>query len=106
MTYSASYGTADDVMTGASIADTMVDLTHPTTPMRSNYHARRCQPPPHPSSSSPASSRTPTAPMSGHLPLKEWGNIVVRLVLPTDPTVTRHPPTTPPPALYDIPPAL
>ncbi|KAK0501141.1 hypothetical protein EDD18DRAFT_1348638 [Armillaria luteobubalina] len=93
-------------MTGASIADTTTDLTHPTTPVRSNYRARRCRPPPRPSSPSPASPRTPRAPMFGHLPLFEWGNIAVRLVFPIDPTITRCPPTTPPPALDDIPPAL
>ncbi|KAK0482812.1 hypothetical protein EDD18DRAFT_1112597 [Armillaria luteobubalina] len=95
-----------DAMTGASIADTTTDLTHPTRPVRSNYRARRCRPPPRPSSPSPASPRAPRAPTSGHLPLFEWGNIAVRPVLPTDPTVTRHLPTTPPPTLYDIPLAL
>ncbi|KAK0493659.1 hypothetical protein EDD18DRAFT_1356641 [Armillaria luteobubalina] len=105
-TYSTSYSTADDAMTGASIADTTMDLTHPTMPVRSNYCARRCRPPPRPSSPSPASPRTPRAPMFGHLPLFEWGNIAVRLVFPIDPTVTRRPPTTPLPALDDIPPAL
>ncbi|KAK0492131.1 hypothetical protein EDD18DRAFT_1109224 [Armillaria luteobubalina] len=105
-TYSASYSTADDAMTGASIADTATDLTHPATPVRSNYRACCCQPPPCPSSPSPASPRTPRAPTSGHLPLFEWGNIAVRLVLSIDPTVTRSPPTTPPPALDNILPAL
>ncbi|KAK0501954.1 hypothetical protein EDD18DRAFT_1100454 [Armillaria luteobubalina] len=105
-TYSASYSTADDAMTGASIADTTTDLTHPTRPVRSNYRTHRCRPPPRPSSPSPASPRAPRAPTSGHLPLFEWGNIAVRPVLPTDPTVTRCPPTTPLPTLYDIPPAL
>ncbi|KAK0495044.1 hypothetical protein EDD18DRAFT_1106886 [Armillaria luteobubalina] len=105
-TYSASYSTADDATTGASIADTTTDLTHPTTPVRSNYRARRCRPPPRPSSPSPASPRTSRAPTFGHLPLFEWGNIAVRLVFPIDPTVTCRPPTTPPPALDDIPPAL
>ncbi|KAK0493200.1 hypothetical protein EDD18DRAFT_1108402 [Armillaria luteobubalina] len=104
--YSASYSTADDAMTGASIADTTMDLTHPTTPVRSNYRARRCRPPPRPSSPSPTSPRTSRAPTFGHLPLFEWGNIAVRLVFPIDPTVTRRPPTTLPPALDDIPPAL
>ncbi|KAK0501945.1 hypothetical protein EDD18DRAFT_1100447 [Armillaria luteobubalina] len=105
-TYSASYSTADDAMTGASIADTTTDLTHPTRPVRSNYRTHRCRPPPRPSLPSPASPRAPRAPTSGHLPLFEWGNIAVRPVLPTDPTVTRCPPTTPLPTLYDIPPAL
>ncbi|KAK0497777.1 hypothetical protein EDD18DRAFT_1351579 [Armillaria luteobubalina] len=105
-TYSASYSTADDATTGASIADTMTDLTHPTMPVRSNYRARRCRPPPRPSSPSPASPRTSRDPTFGHLPLFEWGNIAVRLVFPIDPTITRRPPTTPPPALDDIPPAL
>ncbi|KAK0489708.1 hypothetical protein EDD18DRAFT_1110066 [Armillaria luteobubalina] len=106
MTYSASYSTADDAMTGASIADTTTDLMHPTRPVRSNYRAHHCRPPPRPSSPSPTSPRAPRAPTSRHLPLFEWGNIAVRPVLPTDPTVTCRPPMTPPPTLYDIPPAL
>ncbi|KAK0219925.1 hypothetical protein IW262DRAFT_1461065 [Armillaria fumosa] len=44
----------------------------------------------------------PTHPTSMYLPLFEWGNMAMDIVLPTDPTVTRHPPTIPMPALSNV----
>ncbi|KAK0502549.1 hypothetical protein EDD18DRAFT_1100962 [Armillaria luteobubalina] len=49
-----------------------------------------------------APPRTPTDPISMHLPLFEWGNMAMDPILPPDPAITCHPPTIPIPALSDI----
>ncbi|KAK0231383.1 hypothetical protein IW262DRAFT_1454301 [Armillaria fumosa] len=86
----------------ALMDDTCADRMCSTTPVQPHYGPCRWHPHPHPMSPSPTPPRMPTHPTSVYLPLFEWGNTAMDIVLPTDPAVTRHPPTIPMPTLSDV----
>ncbi|KAK0478649.1 hypothetical protein EDD18DRAFT_1364579 [Armillaria luteobubalina] len=89
-----------------SMQDPSTEGMGPTPPVRPHNCAHRWHPPPRPTSPSPTPPRTHMDSMSMHLPLFEWGNMTATSVFSPDPTVTRHPPTIPNPALSVILPVL
>ncbi|KAK0500833.1 hypothetical protein EDD18DRAFT_1348257 [Armillaria luteobubalina] len=104
-----SYSTMDDTTTEESIHDLTMDTKHPMAPIYPHYphYSAHCwHPSPRPTSRSPAPPRTPTDPMSVHLPLFEWRNTAMDPVLPPDPAITCRLPTILIPALSGVPPAV
>ncbi|KAK0493129.1 hypothetical protein EDD18DRAFT_1108341 [Armillaria luteobubalina] len=105
-TRSTFYSTTDATTTRALMGNVTMERMHPTTLVCPHYCARRWDPPPRPTSTSPALSRTHMDPMSMHLPLFEWGNMAMDSVFSTDPAITRRPLPTPIPALSNVPPVF
>ncbi|KAK0476574.1 hypothetical protein EDD18DRAFT_1115224 [Armillaria luteobubalina] len=97
-----SAGAMDATTTRALMGNITTERMHPMTLVRLHYRARRWDPPPRPTSTSPALSRTHMDPMSMHLPLFEWGNMATDSIFPTDPAITRRPLPTPIPALSNV----